>query len=96
MQARERAYDELLQRASEYQKTDRLEAMCLPPGPRLGDIVVEAQALQKGFNGRLLVRDLTFQLPPGGELSFSRFAKEEAKREFSLSSAEIRGIGTWI
>jgi sulfate-transporting ATPase len=65
--ARERAYDELLQKASEYQKTDRLESMFLPPGPRLGNVVVEAQALRKGFNGRLLVDNLNFSLPPGGK-----------------------------
>ncbi|KAH8940692.1 hypothetical protein BDL97_15G102800 [Sphagnum fallax] len=64
--ARERVYDELLQKASEYQKTDRLESMFLPPGPRLGNVVVEAQALRKGFNGRLLVDNLNFSLPPGG------------------------------
>lgn len=64
--ARERAYEELLQKASEYQKADKLESMFMPPGPRLGNVVVEAQALQKGFNGRLLVKDLSFSLPPGG------------------------------
>lgn len=66
MQARERAYEELLQKASEYQKADKLESMFMPPGPRLGNVVVEAQALQKGFNGRLLINDLSFSLPPGG------------------------------
>jgi sulfate-transporting ATPase len=40
--------------------------MFLPPGPRLGNVVVEAQALRKGFNGRLLVDNLNFSLPPGG------------------------------
>ena len=71
MQARERAYEELLQKASEYQKTEKLESMFLPPGPRLGNVVVEAQALQKGFNGRLLVNNLSFNLPPGGQCSSS-------------------------
>lgn len=65
-QARERAYEELLQKASEYQKADKLESMFMPPGPRLGNVVVEAQALQKGFNGRLLINNLSFNLPPGG------------------------------
>lgn len=45
--------------------------MFMPPGPRLGNVVVEAQALQKGFNGRLLVNDLSFSLPPGGMQSAS-------------------------
>ena len=37
-----------------------------PPGPRLGDLVVEAEDVAKGFGDRLLVEDLTFSLPPGG------------------------------
>ncbi|KAL2612599.1 hypothetical protein R1flu_024291 [Riccia fluitans] len=64
--ARERAYDVLVQKAGEYQKTEKLESMFFPQGPRLGNLVVEAQALQKGFNGRLLVDGLSFNLPPGG------------------------------
>ena len=38
----------------------------IPPGPRLGDVVVEADALRKGFGDRLLIDDLSFSLPPGG------------------------------
>ncbi len=38
----------------------------IPPGPRLGDIVVEAKDVAKGFGDRLLYEDLTFSLPPGG------------------------------
>jgi energy-dependent translational throttle protein EttA len=38
----------------------------LPPGPRLGDLVVEAQHVKKGFADRLLIEDLDFRLPPGG------------------------------
>lgn len=64
--ARERAYEELLQKASEYQKAEKLESMFMPPGPRLGNVVVEAQSLQKGFDGRLLINGLSFSLPPGG------------------------------
>lgn len=64
--ARERAYEELLQKASDYQKADKLESMFMPPGPRLGNVVVEAQGLQKGFSGRLLINNLSFNLPPGG------------------------------
>jgi ATPase subunit of ABC transporter with duplicated ATPase domains len=68
-QARERAYEELLQKASDYQKADKLESMFMPPGPRLGNVVVEAQGLQKGFSGRLLINNLSFNLPPGGTYS---------------------------
>jgi energy-dependent translational throttle protein EttA len=38
----------------------------IPAGPRLGDVVVQAEGVQKGFGDRLLVEDLTFDLPPGG------------------------------
>ncbi len=38
----------------------------IPPGPRLGDVVVEAENLSKGFGDRLLIDDLSFSLPPGG------------------------------
>ena len=38
----------------------------IPPGPRLGDLVIEADELTKGFGDRLLIEDLTFKLPPGG------------------------------
>ncbi|MEA3019312.1 MAG: energy-dependent translational throttle protein EttA, partial [Actinomycetota bacterium] len=37
-----------------------------PPGPRLGDVVVEATGIEKGFGDRLLIDGLTFSLPPGG------------------------------
>ncbi len=37
-----------------------------PPGPHLGDLVVEAEGVRKGFGDRLLVEDMTFRLPPGG------------------------------
>jgi energy-dependent translational throttle protein EttA len=38
----------------------------IPPGPRLGDLVIEADGVQKGYGDRLLVEDLTFALPPAG------------------------------
>ena len=38
----------------------------IPPGPRLGNVVVEAEGVDKGYDGRQLVEDLTFSLPPGG------------------------------
>ncbi|HEV3268241.1 MAG TPA: energy-dependent translational throttle protein EttA [Acidimicrobiales bacterium] len=46
-------------------RADRLE-IAIPPGPRLGDVVVNASGLTKGFEERLLIEDLTFLLPPGG------------------------------
>jgi ATP-binding cassette ChvD family protein len=44
---------------------DRLE-IAIPPGPRLGDIVVEAHGVTEGFTERLLLEDMSFLLPPGG------------------------------
>ena len=38
----------------------------IPPGPRLGDMVIEAAGLRKGFGDRLLIEDLSFSLPPAG------------------------------
>ena len=46
-------------------KLDRVE-IHIPPGPRLGDVVIEADSVRKGFGDRLLVDDLTFSLPPAG------------------------------
>jgi ATP-binding cassette ChvD family protein len=46
-------------------RADKLE-IAIPPGPRLGDTVVNAEGLTKGFEDRLLIEDLTFLLPPGG------------------------------
>ena len=46
-------------------RADRLE-ISIPPGPRLGDLVVTAEGLGKGFGDRLLIDNLSFLLPPGG------------------------------
>ncbi|HET9769239.1 MAG TPA: energy-dependent translational throttle protein EttA [Acidimicrobiia bacterium] len=46
-------------------RTDKLEIV-IPPGPRLGDVVVEAENLSKAFGDRLLIEDLSFALPRGG------------------------------
>jgi ATP-binding cassette ChvD family protein len=62
--ARLGAYEQLL--ADEQNvKLDKVE-IHIPPGPRLGDLVIEAEHVQKGFGDRLLVEDLTFSLPPAG------------------------------
>ncbi len=62
--ARLASYEKLL--ADEQNvRLDRVE-IHIPAGPRLGDVVVEADQVSKGFGDRLLVEDLTFSLPPGG------------------------------
>ncbi len=64
--ARLTAYESLLAEAQASEgRTEKLE-ISIPPGPRLGDVVVEAEGLVKGYGDRLLVDGLTFTLPPGG------------------------------
>jgi ATPase subunit of ABC transporter with duplicated ATPase domains len=62
--ARITAYEKLLSQDSAERQED-LE-IYIPPGPRLGNLVVEAQGVAKGYHERLLVEDVTFSLPPGG------------------------------
>jgi energy-dependent translational throttle protein EttA len=62
--ARITAYDELLAKAGDA-KHD-LSQITIPPGPRLGDLVIEATDLQKGFEDRMLIEGLNFKLSPGG------------------------------
>jgi ATPase subunit of ABC transporter with duplicated ATPase domains len=62
--ARINAYEELLDQSSEKRRED-LE-IHIPPGPRLGNVVIEAAGVNKGYGDNLLVEDMTFALPPGG------------------------------
>ena len=62
--ARVEAYEQLL--AEETERLPETVEIYIPPGPRLGEIVVEAQGLRKGYGDRLLMDDLSFRLPPGG------------------------------
>ncbi|MFM8236352.1 MAG: energy-dependent translational throttle protein EttA [Actinomycetota bacterium] len=64
--ARINAFDKLVAEAEAVeQRADKLQ-ISIPPGPRLGDLVVEAEHLTKGYGDRLLIEDLSFSLPPGG------------------------------
>ncbi|MEQ8194627.1 MAG: energy-dependent translational throttle protein EttA, partial [Rhodospirillales bacterium] len=62
--ARITAYESLLAAAND-QKIEAAQIV-IPAGPRLGDLVIEAQNLRKGYGNRLLIEDLDFRLPPGG------------------------------
>jgi ATP-binding cassette ChvD family protein len=62
--ARVRAYDELLAEAN--RDDVKRTQITIPPGPRLGDLVIEAKGLAKGFGDQLLIDDLSFKLPAGG------------------------------
>ncbi len=61
--ARVTKYNELLEQTGEKAR-EELE-IYVPPGPRLGDIVIRAEKVDKGFGDRLLVDDMTFDVPPG-------------------------------
>ena len=52
--------------SSDYQKRNETREIYIPPGPRLGNQVVEFEGVRKGFGDRLLIEDLGFSLPPGG------------------------------
>jgi energy-dependent translational throttle protein EttA len=62
--ARLRQYDELS--SQEFQRRNETNEIYIPPGPRLGDLVIEVDGLRKGFGDRLLIDDLSFSLPRGG------------------------------
>ncbi|MDD5578370.1 MAG: energy-dependent translational throttle protein EttA [Methylobacter sp.] len=52
--------------SSDVQKRNETQEIYIPPGPRLGDVVIEADNISKGFGDRLLINNLSFKLPPGG------------------------------
>ena len=62
--ARMQRFEELVSR--DFQKRSETKQIHIPPGPRLGDLVVEAVSVCKSFEGRLLFDDLSFNLPAGG------------------------------
>jgi sulfate-transporting ATPase len=57
-------YEELLREGQE--RVPETVEIYIPPGPRLGDVVIEAEGLTKGYDDRLLIDDLSFRLPPAG------------------------------
>jgi ATP-binding cassette ChvD family protein len=63
--ARLQRYEEMAAEAEKTRKLD-FEEIQIPPGPRLGNVVVQAKDLNKGFGGELLIDDLNFSLPRGG------------------------------
>lgn len=52
--------------SQDVQKRNETQEIYIPPGPRLGDVVIEAEQIRKGFGDRLLIDALSFRLPPGG------------------------------
>jgi ATP-binding cassette ChvD family protein len=64
--ARLNAYERLLAEEREHEKRTDPNEIHIPAGPRLGDVVVEAKGLRKGYGENLLIESLSFALPPGG------------------------------
>ena len=62
--ARIQRYEEMLAQSQE--AAGGVAEIVIPPGPRLGQTVIEAERLRKGYGNRLLIEDLDFKLPPGG------------------------------
>ena len=62
--ARLQRFEELSSR--DFQTRNETNEIYIPPGPRLGDLVIEAESLSKSFGDRVLFLDLSFNLPPGG------------------------------
>ncbi|CAI8920982.1 energy-dependent translational throttle protein EttA [Methylocaldum szegediense] len=62
--ARLQRFEELS--SSEYQARNETREIYIPPGPRLGELVIEFENVSKGFGDRLLIEDLSFRLPQGG------------------------------
>jgi energy-dependent translational throttle protein EttA len=62
--ARIQRYEELQQKSLE--QAGGVADIVIPPGPRLGGVVIEAEELRKGYGNNLLIDDLNFKLPPGG------------------------------
>ena len=63
-QARLNAYEKLI--SQEAQQREEEHELYIPPGPRLGDVVIQADNVSKAFGARLLVENMNFRLPPGG------------------------------
>ena len=61
--ARLRQFEELSSKS--YQKRNETNEIYIPPGPRLGDLVIEIKGLTKAYGDKLLIDDLSFQMPPG-------------------------------
>ena len=62
--ARIQRYEEMLARSQDL--VGGVAEIAIPPGPRLGHVVIEAEGLRKGYGNNLLIDDLNFRLPPGG------------------------------
>ena len=84
--ARLAAYDKLQAEAEADRSDDQRLEIAIPPGPRLGDTVIEIDGLRKGFGDRLLIEDLSFSLPQGRHRRASSARTAPARRRCSRCS----------
>src|SRR5438876_4282236 len=73
-------------------KLDRVE-IHIPSGPRLGDLVIDAEHLQKGYRDRLLGEDLTFSLPPAGNVGVIRPNRAGKPTRFRMIPGDLSAHG---
>ena len=64
--ARLAAYDEMVREQETMRQAQTFATIQIPPGPRLGNVVIEADALEKEYGDKVLFKGLTFKLPPNG------------------------------
>eukprot|EP00752_Nemacystus_decipiens_P000450 g450.t1 len=64
--ARIQSYEKLVQEAQDAEQANQAAQIVIPPGPRLGDLVIEAEGVSKAYDDKLLFENLDFRLPPGG------------------------------
>ncbi|MBP5857310.1 energy-dependent translational throttle protein EttA [Marivibrio halodurans] len=64
--ARIQSYEKLVQEAQDAEQANQTAQIVIPPGPRLGDLVIEAEGISKAYGDKLLFEDMSFKLPPGG------------------------------
>ena len=83
--ARLKQFEELS--SPSYQARLETNEIYIPPGPRLGDVVLEVENLKKGFGDKLLIDGLSFQLPPGGIVGV---IGPERRRQDDLDSDDYR------
>ena len=83
--ARLQRYEEMAAEAEKHRKLD-FEEIQIPPGPRLGNVVVEVEHLDKGFDGRMLIKDLSFSLAAQRHRRRDRPERGRARRPCSRRS----------
>src|SRR5205085_1553426 len=84
--ARLSAYEKLA--SQEYEEKEDELVLQIPPGPHLGDIVVRAERVRKGYGDNLLMEDLNFDLPRGGVSRFNFKGPDQQRKVGELSGGE--------